>query len=136
MPDTSKSHSEKVADEFGHWAQIGKDQAMEKGHGHFTDEALSTWNLNSDHHVLDMGCGNGWALRRMIQRGAGSGVGVVEKGLDFGRGWRKAGQVEGDPAEEGAAIGFRREGEPLPGKSCADEVVDRVRGVSFRKPGA
>ncbi len=76
MPDTSKSHSEKVADEFGHWAQIGKDQAMEKGHGHFTDEALSTWNLNSDHHVLDMGCGNGWALRRMIQRGAGSGVGV------------------------------------------------------------
>ena len=67
---------------------------------------------------------------------AGSGVGVVEKGLDFGRCWRKAGQVEGDPAKEGTAIGFRREGEPLPGKSCADEPVDRIWGISLRKSGA
>ena len=44
--------------------------------------------------------------------------------------------LEGDPAKEGAAIGFRREGEPLPGKSCTGEPVDRIWGISLRKPGA
>jgi len=76
MSDTSRTHSEQVAEEFGRWAQIGKDQAMERGHGHFTEVALAAWSLGADDHVLDVGCGNGWALRRMIQRGAGSGVGV------------------------------------------------------------
>ena len=70
------SHEHKLAHEFDRWAKDGTDRAMERGHGRFTELALAGWELGAEHHVLDVGCGNGWAVRRMIALGAGDGVGV------------------------------------------------------------
>ncbi len=65
-----------AAEEFDGWAREGRDEAMSRGHGRFTEIALAAWDLRPEHRVLDVGCGNGWAVRRMIALGAGSGVGV------------------------------------------------------------
>ncbi len=69
-------HDDAVAREFDRWAREGTDRAMERGHGRFTDVALARWTLGPGDHVLDVGCGNGWAVRRMIALGAGEGTGV------------------------------------------------------------
>ncbi len=70
-------HTERaVADEFDRWAREGTDVVMERGHGRFTEAALGRWALDPEHRVLDVGCGNGWAVRRMLELGAGEGVGV------------------------------------------------------------
>jgi SAM-dependent methyltransferase len=66
----------KVTQEFDRWARDGDDALLERGHGRFTEVALRGWSLDADSRVLDVGCGNGWAVRRMIARGAGDGVGV------------------------------------------------------------
>ncbi len=69
-------HDRELATEFDRWAQSGRHLAMERGHGRFTERALAGWTLGSEHSVLDVGCGNGWAVRRMLALGAGQGTGV------------------------------------------------------------
>ncbi len=72
----STEHEAKLVQEFDRWAQDGTDKAMERGHGRFTELALEGWDLHAEHRVLDIGCGNGWAVRRCMELGAGDGVGV------------------------------------------------------------
>jgi SAM-dependent methyltransferase len=62
--------------EFDQWADAGRAESMADGHGGVTRAALDRWNLNQSHTVLDVGCGNGWAVREMMRRGAGTGIGV------------------------------------------------------------
>ena len=62
--------------EFDQWADAGRAESMADGHGGVTRAALDRWNLNPSHTVLDVGCGNGWAVREMLRRGAGKGIGV------------------------------------------------------------
>ncbi len=69
-------HDQALSREFDRWAQDGVDQAMERGHGRFTERALQAWSLGPGSRVLDVGCGNGWTVRRMMALGAGEGVGV------------------------------------------------------------
>jgi SAM-dependent methyltransferase len=69
-------HDQALTREFDRWAQDGVDQAMERGHGRFTERALQAWSLGPGSRVLDVGCGNGWTVRRMMALGAGEGVGV------------------------------------------------------------
>ncbi len=64
-----------AATEFDGWARRGQDRSMERGHRHATEAATRSWSLGPTDRVLDVGCGNGWALRWMRERGAGSGVG-------------------------------------------------------------
>jgi len=66
----------KAAEEFNRWANSGRAESMARGHGGFTRLALDRWTFTPDDRVLDVGCGNGWAVREMIARGAGAGVGV------------------------------------------------------------
>ncbi len=49
---------------------------MADGHLPGTQAAIQDWLLDGDSAVLDVGCGNGWALRLLIERGAGWGMGV------------------------------------------------------------
>ncbi len=65
-----------AAEEFDAWASRGHDEAMASGHGRFTEIALADWDLGPDSHVLDVGCGNGWAVRRVLTLGAGAATGI------------------------------------------------------------
>jgi ubiquinone/menaquinone biosynthesis C-methylase UbiE len=65
-----------AATEFDRWADAGRAESMERGHRSATEAATSHWVLGSDDVLLDVGCGNGWALRMLLDRGAGRGVGI------------------------------------------------------------
>ena len=75
----------RVAAEFDSWARRGHDALLERGHSRFTEVALQAWTLTPDHRVLDVGCGNGWAVRRMIAQGADEGLGVDVSAEMIGR---------------------------------------------------
>ncbi len=49
---------------------------MARGHRPVVEPLLHRWQLTPESRVLDVGCGNGWAVRWMLERGAGEGSGV------------------------------------------------------------
>ena len=62
----------KATDVFGEWAEIGKDEGMEKGHSASVNEMLEfslneRTQINRKFKFLDLGCGNGWVARRVIK---------------------------------------------------------------------
>ena len=67
---------EAAATEFDQWADAGRAASMADGHGGVTRQTLDRWTLSTHDTVLDVGCGNGWAVREMLTRGAGQGIGV------------------------------------------------------------
>ena len=51
---------------FSEWAETGKDEGMEKGHADSVDfmfEILDS-KFNNSFSALDVGCGNGWVVRK------------------------------------------------------------------------
>ena len=57
---------------FNRWAEIDKDKGMEEGHANagneMLDYALKERNeMNNDFTFLDLGCGNGWVVRKVIE---------------------------------------------------------------------
>jgi SAM-dependent methyltransferase len=65
-----------AAAEFDQWATNGRAESMADGHRDATEQILDRWQLTAADRVLDVGCGNGWAVRWMLERGAGGGSGV------------------------------------------------------------
>ena len=61
-PDARSRH------EFNLWAENGLGEIMERGHGWFTERAVSKMSLSSADRILDLGCGDGWACRLMAAR--------------------------------------------------------------------
>ena len=49
---------------------------MARGHRPIVEPILDRWALGPSSRVLDVGCGNGWAVRWMLERGAGQAEGV------------------------------------------------------------
>ena len=54
---------------FDEWAILGKDEGMEKGHHNSVQHMLSDvfeyyQKNNQKYSVLDLGCGNGWVIRK------------------------------------------------------------------------
>ena len=62
----------KATEVFGKWAEEGKDIGMEEGHSASVNEMLN-FALNErkekgeDFSFLDIGCGNGWVVRKVTQ---------------------------------------------------------------------
>ena len=59
-----------VIDVFNEWAIKGRDLGMEKGHAASVDEMLAfsleeRSEIGKDFSFLDLGCGNGWATRKV-----------------------------------------------------------------------
>jgi ubiquinone/menaquinone biosynthesis C-methylase UbiE len=57
----------KLQDEFNQWAAAGRGDEMEDHHSDITDQTLALMELQSADRVLDLGCGTGWASRRMAR---------------------------------------------------------------------
>ena len=61
-----------AVDVFSEWADIGKDEGMEKGHAPAVQEILtaafdviSTESIQRGFSAIDAGCGNGWVVRSL-----------------------------------------------------------------------
>ncbi len=57
----------KLQDEFNQWAAAGRGDEMEDHHSDITDQALALMELKPSDRVLDLGCGTGWASRRLAR---------------------------------------------------------------------
>lgn len=66
--DTLSSQAdEKIQNEFNQWATAGKGDEMEDHHSDITDQTLALMNIQVGDRILDLGCGTGWASRRMAR---------------------------------------------------------------------
>lgn len=74
MPE--RPDADRAATEFDQWADAGRAESMADGHQGVTFAAIRDWTLDAEDVALDVGCGNGWAVRELVARGAGRGLGV------------------------------------------------------------
>ena len=63
---------QKPTEIFGKWAEEGKDVGMEKGHAASVKDMLDfalqeRTNIGKNFSFLDLGCGNGWAARKVAE---------------------------------------------------------------------
>jgi predicted TPR repeat methyltransferase len=70
MPSDESGDWRTAAEVFHEWALMGKDVGMEKGHEAAVDEMLAfaiseIATLGKRFHALDVGCGNGWVVRKL-----------------------------------------------------------------------
>ncbi|HSB83090.1 MAG TPA: class I SAM-dependent methyltransferase [Nitrosarchaeum sp.] len=52
---------------FDKWAKSGRDKLMEKEHGKNVIKFLKTVSFEKPFTFLDVGCGNGWVVRRIAE---------------------------------------------------------------------
>ena len=57
----------KLQQEFNQWAAAGRGDEMEHHHSDITEQTLALMDLEPADRVLDLGCGTGWASRRMAR---------------------------------------------------------------------
>ncbi len=68
---------QKIQQEFNQWAAAGRGDEMEDHHSDITDQTLELMDLQATERILDLGCGTGWASRRMARLAtAGEVVGL------------------------------------------------------------
>ena len=59
--------AQKLQHEFNQWAAAGRGDEMEDHHSDITEQTLALMDLNVGDRVLDLGCGTGWASRRIAR---------------------------------------------------------------------
>jgi len=68
---------QKLQQEFNQWAAAGRGDEMESHHSDITEQTLALMNIQPGDRILDLGCGTGWASRRMARMaGHGEVVGL------------------------------------------------------------
>jgi ubiquinone/menaquinone biosynthesis C-methylase UbiE len=65
--DTFHSQDKNLQQEFNQWAEAGRGDEMEEHHSDITEQTLAMMHLEPTDRVLDLGCGTGWASRRMAR---------------------------------------------------------------------
>ena len=76
MRNIMSNIEEKIRKDFDLWSDQGRAESMAHGHHSMTSQFLDTWEFTPEDSVIDIGCGNGWAVREMLKRGALTGTGV------------------------------------------------------------
>ena len=77
----STDHTQ-LRDEFNQWAEAGRGEGMRSGHWDMTIQTIEKMELQGDESVLDLGCGNGWAVKELAKRlphGKAAGIDISEK---------------------------------------------------------
>jgi ubiquinone/menaquinone biosynthesis C-methylase UbiE len=80
----SSSADHKLQLEFNQWAAAGRGDEMEDHHSDITDQTLALMDIQPEDRILDLGCGTGWASRRMARlatRGEIVGLDVADEML-------------------------------------------------------
>lgn len=80
----SSSADHKLQQEFNQWAAAGRGDEMEGHHSDITDQTLALMDIQPEDRILDLGCGTGWASRRMARvavRGEVVGLDVADEML-------------------------------------------------------
>ena len=68
---------ENIVSTFNSWAQDGRAEGMEEGHGDVVRQVVSQLEIRPGMQSLDLGCGSGWATRLLASAAPGAGaVGV------------------------------------------------------------
>lgn len=65
---------QKLQQEFNQWAQAGRGDEMEDHHSDITAQTIALMDLQPQDRVLDLGCGTGWASRRLARIVSGGEV--------------------------------------------------------------
>src|SRR5215467_1983445 len=63
----SSEADKKLQQEFNEWAAAGRGDEMESHHSDITEQTLALMNIQPGDRSLDLGCGTGWASRRMAR---------------------------------------------------------------------
>jgi ubiquinone/menaquinone biosynthesis C-methylase UbiE len=69
-------HTQKVSHLFDQWAQSDRLERMAKGHSPLLQPLIELWDFSKAEKVLDLGCGNGYALKFCLEQGAKQVAGV------------------------------------------------------------
>jgi arsenite methyltransferase len=87
-----------AAELFDDWARRGRDQGMEDGHFPRAEAILQALAPQPGERVLDLGCGNGWALewlaRRIGPEGMALGIDLAPTMIAHARARESAGPKE------------------------------------------
>ena len=59
---------DKTSKLFDVWANTGRSEDMEKGHGTTVNQFLDKLSFKENFRFLDIGCGNGWVVRKMSKK--------------------------------------------------------------------
>src|SRR5256714_1760726 len=84
---------QKLQQEFNQWAQAGRGDEMEDHHSDITEQTIALMGLQPTDRILDLGCGTGWASRRLARiatEGEVVGIDVADEML------RRAEQVSAE----------------------------------------
>ncbi len=65
--DTKRVTMDKTSQLFDKWAKTGRAEQMEKGHGTTVNKFLGKLTFSKPFTFLDVGCGNGWVVRKISQ---------------------------------------------------------------------
>jgi ubiquinone/menaquinone biosynthesis C-methylase UbiE len=63
----SSEADQKLQQEFNQWAAAGRGDEMESHHSDITEQTLALMDIQPVDRILDLGCGTGWASRRMAR---------------------------------------------------------------------
>jgi ubiquinone/menaquinone biosynthesis C-methylase UbiE len=63
----SSEADKKLQVEFNQWAAAGRGDEMESHHSDITEQTLALMDIQPGDRILDLGCGTGWASRRMAR---------------------------------------------------------------------
>lgn len=77
---------QKLQQEFNQWAVAGRGDEMEDHHSDITNQTLELMEIGPGDRILDLGCGTGWASRRMaLMAGEVVGLDVADEMLHRAR---------------------------------------------------
>ena len=82
MNDTLQKSDERLQQEFNRWAVAGEGEKMESHHLDITQKTLRLMELAPGQHILDLGCGAGWATRLLSKAASQVGATAQVVGLD------------------------------------------------------
>ena len=68
MQNKSDKNMDKVKATFDNWAKIGRSELMEKEHSKTVLKFLDSVSFDKPFSFLDVGCGNGWVVRKIAAK--------------------------------------------------------------------